>query len=175
MNYLETNDDYTHDVDFAKMNYQIRLTEPVEWFPDLVKENTSIERLNELLRSKIEMKNDSQILRTGNLFIEYKIDNKGDGILEISGLSRTEADEWFFNIGENKLFLTVNFLKWVYVNMERLEIETKANNNLLNRIGYGMIIPFYRLMELMIEFENIKETAATIKRVNEVMLKKKTL
>ena len=175
MKYLEPNHDYTHDVDLAKMGYQIKLTEALEWFPDLIKENESIEALNEILRSKIEMKNDSQILKTGNLFIEYKIDNRGDGVLEISGISKTEANEYFFNIGPIRLFLQVPFLKWLYINMERLELETKTNEkSQLNRIGYGMIIPFYKLMEFAIEYQNILETAAAIKRVRELKFNKKS-
>jgi len=170
MPYLETNNDHRFDVDFNQMGYQIKINPPNPNFPDLARENPSIESLNELLRSKIEMKSHQQTLKTGNLFIEYQIDNKGNGVLVPSGLSKTEAHEWFLNIGDMKLFLTVTFLKWIYNNKERLQIETKTNEKTADdHIGHGMIIPFWRVLLLQIEYDNEKTTAATQKRIKELM------
>jgi hypothetical protein len=173
MNYLETNDDYRFDVDFNQLNVQIKPSPPNPKFPDFAREQPSIDLLNQILKSKIEMKSHMQTLKTGNLFIEYQIDNRGDGVLVPSGLSKSEAGMWFLNIGDMGLFLTDEFLKWIFNNKERLEIETKTNEKTADdHIGHGIIIPFWRILELQIEYNQIKETAATQKRIRELMFSK---
>lgn len=171
--YIEPNDDYTHDIDFGKLNIQIKPSPINPNFPDFAREQPSIDLLNQILRSKTEMKSHMQTLRTGNLFIEYQIDNKGNGVVVPSGLSKSEADMWFLNIGDMGLFLTNEFLKWIFNNKEKLEIETKTNERTAdNHIGHGMIIPFWRLLELQIDYNQIKETAEIQKRIRELMLSK---
>lgn len=171
MNYLETNDDYKYDVDTAQMEYQIKPSPPNPRFPDLAREQPSIDLFNKILSSKIEMKSHNQTLKTGNLFIEYMIDNKGDGVLVPSGLSKTEANLWFLNIGDMAIFLSYEFLMWMFNNKERLELETKTNQKTAeDHIGHGLIIPFWRLVLLQIDYQ----TYLTQKRIKELMFNKNT-
>ena len=112
-------------------------------------EQPSVNLFNSIIGGTIEMKSHLQTLKTGNLFIEYKIDTKGDGEFNLSGLSVTKADYWFLNIGEMGLFLSYNFLKYLYDYRDALKIDSNNNGKTAkDHIGYGLIIPMWRLMEL---------------------------
>jgi hypothetical protein len=175
MKYLKTNDDYKYDVDLSQMNYQIEPSAPNPRFPDLAREQPSIDLLNRILSSKVEMKSHNQTLKTGNLFIEWQIDNKGDGVLVPSGLSKSEAGIWFLNIGDMALTLTDEFLKWIFTHRDKYEIETKTNEKTADdHIGHGLIIPWQRTLELQIIYQSELTAAATIKRVRELMFNKNT-
>lgn len=167
---LKMNDDYRFDVDMSQMDAQVEDINPFS-----TRELPSINLFNAIIRGKIEMKSHMQTLKTGNLFIEYQIDNRGDGVIVQSGLSKSEADFWFFNIGDMGLFLSGNFLIWIFNNKEKYEIETKTNEKTADdHIGHGLIIPFIRILELQIEYYRQIEAAATQKRVNELMFNKNT-
>jgi hypothetical protein len=171
MNYLKTNNDYRYDIDAAQMEYQIEPSAPNPRFPDLAREQPSIDLFNKILRSKIEMKSHNQTLKTGNLFIEYEIDNKGNGKFVPSGLSKSEADMWFLNIGDMAIFLSDEFLKWMFTNKEKLELETKTNEKTADdHIGHGLIIPFWRILELQIDYQS----HLTIKRIRQLYISKNT-
>jgi hypothetical protein len=112
-------------------------------------EQPSVNLLNQILDGKIEMKSHMQSLKTGNLFIEFEIDTKGNGIKVPSGLALTKADFYFLNIGDMALFLTVHFLKYLLKHKDVLELEVKDNGKTADdHIGYGLLIPMYRLMEV---------------------------
>jgi hypothetical protein len=167
---LKMNDDYRYDVDMAQMDWQVEDSNPFS-----TRELPSINLFNLIIKGKIEMKSHMQTLKTGNLFIEYQIDNKGDGVLVPSGLSKSEANFWFLNIGDMGLFLSDEFLQWIFKHQDRLEIETKTNEKTADdHIGHGLIIPFYRILELQIEYYQQIEAAATQKRVRELMFSNNT-
>lgn len=115
-----------------------------------VGELPSIRAFNRILDCKIEFKSHVQTQKTGNLFIEFQIDNKGDDVLTASGLSTTEADLWFLNISEHlQLTISTEMLKWFFDNRVKLELEEKSNEKTADdHIGYGLIIPMWRLCEL---------------------------
>jgi hypothetical protein len=114
-------------------------------------------------------------LKTGNLFIEYQIDNKGDGVLVPSGLSKSEANFWFLNIGDMGLFLSDDFLQWIFKHQDKLQIETKTNEKTaVDHIGHGLIIPFNRILELQIDYYRQIEAAAVQLRLRELNLRKNT-
>lgn len=171
MKYLKPNNDYRFDLDFALMGWQIEASKPNPKFPDLAREQPSIDLLNQILRSKVEMKSHNQTLRTGNLFIEWEIDNKGNGKFVPSGLSKSEAGFWFLNIGDMGLFLSDEFLKWMFENKEKLELETKTNHKTAeDHIGHGLIVPFWKLVLLQIDYQS----HLTQVRIREIMLNKNT-
>lgn len=167
---LKMNDDYRYDVDLSQLNAQVEDSNPFS-----TRELPSINLFNKILRSKLEMKSHMQTLKTGNLFIEFQIDNKGDGVLVPSGISTSEADMWFLNIGDMALFLTDEFLKWIFANQDKYELKPKTNEKTADdHIGHGLIIPFIRILELQIDYYRQIEAAATRKRVNELIYNKNT-
>lgn len=165
MRVLLMNDDHRFDVDMKQLQVKVEDNNP---FSD--RELPSINLFNAIISSKIEMKSHMQTLKTGNLFLEFEIDNRGNGVLDKSGLSTTEADFWFLNIGDMAIFLSYPFMKWMLDNRKRLKIEVKTNHKTAkDHIGHGLIIPMYRLMEIYMEYNNhlIKQ------RIAEVMKNKK--
>lgn len=132
-------------------------------------EQPSLDLLNRILTCKLEMKSHMQTLKTTNLFIEFMIDNKGDGELVQSGLNVTKADMYFLNIDEMGLFLPVRFLKWLLKYRDKLGIETKNNKRTADdHIGYGLIIPMWQLMDLYLKYHNAK----TRKRLQQLDINK---
>ena len=137
---IEMNDDYKFDIDLSQMNVQIDVTDlhsPAE--------KPSVDMLNSILSSKIEMKEHTKTLITHNLFIEYKIFKNGQMLS--SGLKLSEADYYFFNIHlEMGIFLSKRFLVFLFNKREAFNIETKNVRNADNYIGYGLIVPWNRIL-----------------------------
>jgi len=155
MKYIQMNDNKYYDVDLAKLEMQIDTNTK---FSET--EMPSLLLLNRILESKIEMKSHMQTLKTGNLFIEFEIDNKGDGFLVPSGLSTTHSDFYFLNIDEMGLFLPVTFLKYAFTNRNNFKPKLDIKNNEKtadDHIGHGLIIPMYRLQEIYNSFVTFKE------------------
>jgi len=151
MKLIKMNNDKYFDVDLSLAEAQIDSTNPFS-----KKELPSINLLNNLLSSKVEMKNHNRTTQTGNLCIEYEIDVQGNGFKIQSGLSTTHADYYFLNIDEMGLFLPVEFLKFIYSNREKFEIKTEPSKESKKYIGHSLLIPMYRLQELYNNYYNFK-------------------
>lgn len=168
MKYIKMNGDNTHDFDFADAGVQIDSSTRFA-----KSEQPSIDLLNRILSSKIEMKSHMQTLNTTNLFIEFMIDNKGNGDLVPSGLNTTKAGMYFLNIDEMGLFLPVRFLKYLLKYKDKLGIEVRNNLRTADdHIGYGLIIPMEKLMQYYLKYHNAKSRKRTAEVYNASKKKK---
>jgi hypothetical protein len=144
-----------YDIDTAQFGVQV---DESSRFSD--GELPSIRTFNRILNCKVEFKSHVQTNITGNLFIEFQIDNYGDGILKPSGISTSEADIWYLNISDDlQLTVSSDMLRWLLQNKEDLELEVKTNHKTAkDHIGYGLTIPMYRLMEVHMKYQYYKST-----------------
>lgn len=102
----------------------------------------SIDMLEQCLNSKVELKHHDATMTTNNLCIEYMIDKHGTGQYLPSGLSKTEAGHWVFNIGTAVLFLEVEFIKWVCRQHKRFNLKTKPPRGAKKYISKNFLINF---------------------------------
>lgn len=92
--------------------------------------------------TKIEFK--SMDVTKFTFFIEYKIDKKGNGLLEDSGIITTLSDKYWISIGDDIDFiLRTPFLKWLYEYRKEFKLEEGKvlPSTSRNWIGYGIYIP----------------------------------
>ena len=92
--------------------------------------------------SKIEFK--AMDATKFTFFIEYKIDKKGNGVLEDSGIIKTISDYYWISIGDDIDFiLRTAFLKWLFKYRKELKLEEGKvlPTTSRNWIGYGILIP----------------------------------
>lgn len=150
-NIIKMNDDDKFDVDLSQSMVQVDDTDL--FHPD---ETPSINLLNRILGGKIEIKNHDTATHYGNLFIEYKI--LKDGVFKWSGLSTTKADFWLFTIKDMAYFYPTEFLKYMFKNKKTLGLKIKNNDYETNYIGYGLIVPIARVIELHNNWTQHKQT-----------------
>ena len=168
MRYVNMNDNKYFDIDMEEAQVQIVKDVHSE------KELPSVNLLNRILSNKIEMKSHVQTLKTKNLFIEFQVDSYGNGIKKPSGISVTQSDMYFLNIGEMGLFLPVSFLKFLMSNYEKLGLEIKDNQKTgKDNIADGLIIPMDMLMNLYLEYEKYRNEEA-LTRVRRKLYPNKT-
>ena len=105
---------------------------------------------------KVEIKDHNKAMHTTNLFIEYKLDKRGDGKIEGTGLRTTKADFWLFNMGKSLIIVETNFLKFCFNNRKDklFNLRTADNKYEKNHIGYGMLIPIAKLPYLLGKYED---------------------
>jgi hypothetical protein len=144
--------------DFSLREFKIKFPTDGVYHPA---ELNAYEILQKIVDGKVEIKDHNKSMDTGNLFIEFKIDNKGDGKLVQSGLRTTEADYWLFNIGTGLIIVETNFLKHCFNNRKIFGLRTADNSKYeTNHIGYGLLIPISRLTTLLKiyqDFINLKQ------------------
>jgi len=142
------------DCDFSLRNFNIKFpTDGVHHPAEL----NAYQILQKIVDGTVEIKDHNKAMDTGNLFIEYKIDKKGDGKLISSGLRLTKADYWLFNIGTGLIFTETNFLKHCFNNRNVFGLRTADNSKYeTNHIGYGLLIPISRLPMLLKIYEQYK-------------------
>ena len=141
---IEQNNDERYDYDLGLEPKLIDRTNP---FHPMEEESSSI--LEKIINSKIEMKHHDSTMTTGNILIEFKIDKKGNGNFIPSGLSLTQSDYYFLNIGTAGLFLPAEFLKWVCRRHKRFKLKIKRNRRQDSYIGKGFLIPMSQLPYLL--------------------------
>ena len=75
-----------------------------------VGEDKTLDIVDAITESRIEVKTDYGVWKTGNLYIEYeKQDRKGDWVP--SGIATTEADYWAFAFKDGAIFVETTRLK----------------------------------------------------------------
>lgn len=150
---LPFNDNGAFDVPMYLLNAYV---DPASRFSD--GELPSINTLNAFLNCKLELKSMVQAINTGNLFIEFEIDNRGDGVITRSGISTTESDFYWCNITDDLIIIpSVPMLKWFVDNKEDLGLQVKSNaSHATDHIGYGIIIPLSELMALHLKYQYYK-------------------
>lgn len=139
---LEQNGDCKFDIDLAQNGINEISREGMH---SKRYETISIELLEKILNSKIEMKNNDTCMVKGNLFIEYQIQPKYTNNWNDSGIRTSEADYYFFNTGTGALFLELDFLKFCYDKRERFKIPVDITNNVrvyggVDYLGKGMLL-----------------------------------
>ena len=137
--------------DFSLVNFKIKF--PTDGVHHPAELNAYV-ILQKLVDGTIEIKDHNKSMDTNNLFIEFKIDKKGDGVITSSGLRTTTADYWLFNIGTGLIIVETNFLKYCFNNRKTFSLRETNNDYELNHIGYGLLIPISRLTSLLKTYEN---------------------
>lgn len=92
--------------------------------------------------SKIEFK--AMDVTKFTFFIEYKIDRKGNGEFEDSGIVKTISDYYWISIGDDiDYILRTPFLKWLFKYRKELKLEEGKvlPTTSRNWIGYGIYVP----------------------------------
>jgi hypothetical protein len=141
---IKQNDNEKYDYDLGLEQKQLDRLNP---FHPMEEESSSI--LEHIINSKIEMKHHDSTMTTGNILIEFKIDKQGNGTYVPSGLSLSESDYYFLNIGVAGVFLPVNFLKWIGRRHKRFKLKIVPNRRQDTYIGKGFLIPFGQLPYLL--------------------------
>jgi hypothetical protein len=138
---LEQNGDCKFDIDLAQHE---RIEISRQGMHSAAYETISINLLEKILNSKIEMKNNDTCMDTGNLFIEFEIQPKYSNDWQDSGIRTSECDYYFFNTGTGALFLELGFLKFCYDKRERFKIPITTNRikvyGGVDWIGKGMLL-----------------------------------
>jgi hypothetical protein len=137
--------------DFSLAEFNIKFPTDGVHHPD---ELNAYKILQKLVDGTIEIKDHNKAMDTGNLFIEFKIDKKGDGVIKGSGLRTTKADYWLFNIGTGLIITETNFLKYCFNNRKKFSLRVTSNSYESNHIGYGFLIPISRINSLLNVYEN---------------------
>jgi len=107
------------------------------------KEITSIRSFNRILSGKTELKAEDKTEKT--LFIEYEIDEEGNGIFKPSGLSTTQAGTWRINVKRLVFEFDTNFLSFCYEHMDTFKFLIRPSEE--NKyIGRGFCIPVCDLL-----------------------------
>lgn len=75
-----------------------------------VGEDKVLDTLDALVESRIEVKTDYGVWKTGNLFIEFEKQNR-DGDWVPSGIAATEADYWAFAFKDGALIVETSRLR----------------------------------------------------------------
>jgi hypothetical protein len=109
------------------------------------KEGSSVKCFNRILSGNTELKAEDKTLKT--LFIEYEIDEEGNGTFKPSGLSTTEAGTWRINVKRLVFELDTNFLRFCYEHRETFKFLIRPSKD--NKwIGRGICIPVCDLLNL---------------------------
>ena len=137
---IQMNKDGDHDIDLRQMHYQID-TSSIHSKSEL----NAVEKLNELINSKVELKNCQSKV---NLFVEYSIDKNNNGEFEPSGILTSNADKWRFTVGLMTLEFDLEFLLYLYNNKELLGITTGDVKNTKKYKAYGLLVPIKDLFKL---------------------------
>jgi hypothetical protein len=140
------NDDDKFDFSLAKFNIKFPTEEKDVHHPA---ELNAYKILQLIVDGKVEIKDHNKAMDTNNLFIEFKIDKKGNGVITKSGLRTTTAEYWLFNIGASIIIVETNFLKYCFNNRNNLNLRETDNGYESFNIGYGYLIPISRLPSLL--------------------------
>lgn len=156
------NNDCKFDIDLAQ-NGRNEISR--EGMHSAAYESISIELLEKILNSKIEMKNNDTCMDTGNLFIEFEIQPRFSNEWQDSGIRTSEADYYFFNTGTAALFLELGFLKFCYEKRERFKIPITTNRmhvyGGVDWIGRGMLLKMGNL-PYWLEFYHTEKLGLTL-------------
>jgi hypothetical protein len=147
MRILETNDDYKFDVDLSQL---LTMVDDKNLFHK--KEESSFKSLNKLITNKVELK--SQDRSKNFIWLEYGIVE--NGIYKDSGISTSEAEVYRITIGQVVLEFTSNYLKWLVLKREELDIP-ECKNNAENYIGYGINIPLAQILHYQKQYFQSQE------------------
>jgi hypothetical protein len=147
MRILNTNDDYKFDVDLSQLDCSI---DDSNLFHK--KEESSFKTLNKLLNSKVELK--SQDKSKNFIWLEYGIEV--NGIYHDSGISTSVAEIYRITVGQITLEFPSNYLKWLVLKREQLDIP-ECKNRAENYIGYGINIPLAQILHYQKEFHQSQE------------------
>ena len=109
------------------------------------KEGSSVRCMNRILSGKTELKAEDKTLKT--LFIEYEIDEEGNGTFKPSGLSTTEAGTWRINVKRLVFELDTNFLRFCYEHRETFKFLIRPSEE-DKWIGMGICIPVCDILNL---------------------------
>jgi hypothetical protein len=118
--------------------------------------------------TKIEFKSMDSTKFT--FFIEYKIDKKGNGELEDSGIITTMADKYWISINDDiDYVIRTPFLKWLYKYRNELKIEEGKvlPSTSKNWIGYGIYVPVDCIYEYQKMFVDYRQGVS----IEEIVLK----
>jgi hypothetical protein len=103
-------------------------------------ELSSIKCFNRILTGKTELKAEDKTLKT--LFIEYEIDQQGNGNFVPSGLSTTEAGTWRINIRRLVIEIDSQFLQFCYEHKDKFNFLIRPSKE--NKwIGRGFCLPIW--------------------------------
>jgi len=132
MRIIEMNNDDKFDIDLSSIDAKINDTNlftPAE--------KPTVDAVNKFISTKHEFKNQPSTLTTNNFFVEYKMLVKGKE--HYSGIHTTQAELQTYSVGPMLFSFPTEFLYWVYLNKNRLNIpEGKKNDT--DYIATGMLI-----------------------------------
>lgn len=151
------NQDKYFDVDLSQIDASI--DDKKFFHPD---EEFCVKMLNDILGSKIEIKNQDRALTTGNLFIEYQVEV--NGIVQPSGISTSKAEWWMMKVGETCQLYPISFLRYIFDNREDLDLNIKDNGYQKNYVGYGLILPLNKVQELLVKYKTYQQQES-LKRI----------
>jgi len=121
-----------------------------------VGEEKALDILDALSESRIEVKTDYGVWKTGNFYIEYeKQDRKGDWVP--SGITTTEADYWAFAFKDGAIFVETSRLKQLTAkHIEEGNIGFRPGNS--NSAGSrGVKLPLNNLTDVITSFGDDRE------------------
>lgn len=147
MKILNTNDDYRFDVDLSQLDCMV---DEQNLFHK--KERTSFQSLNRLITNKVELK--SQDKSKNFIWLEYAIEVNGK--LMDSGISISEAKVYRITIDQIVLEFPSNFLKWLVLKREQLDIP-ECKNRAENYIGHGINIPLSQILHYQKDYFQSQE------------------
>ena len=144
MRILEMNNDDKFDIDLSSIDAKINDTNLFT-----CSEKPSVDAVNKFISTTHEFKNQASTKLTSNFFVEYRMLVKGK--YHDSGIVTSQAELQTYTVGPIIHSYPTEFIKWIYLNRKRLFIqETQKNDS--DYIGYGILIPIYRVFDLYNEY-----------------------
>jgi hypothetical protein len=140
MRILEMNNDDKFDIDLSSIDAKINDTNL--FTPS---EKPSVDAVNKFISTTHEFKNQSSTKFTSNFFVEYRMQVKGK--YHDSGIVTSQAELQTYTVGPLIHSYPTEFIKWIYLNRKRLVIQESQKND-IDYIGYGILIPIYRIFDL---------------------------
>ena len=148
MRILNMNDDDKFDIDLSQIEAKIDDNNLFD-----KSEKPTVDAINKFISTKHEFKNQKASLITGNFFVEYRMRVKGR--YHDSGIITTKADLQTYTVNEMIFSFPTEFIYWVYINKESLEIQDAKKND-TDYIATGILIPIYRIFDLYKDYHQQK-------------------
>lgn len=162
---IRINDDETYDIHMSDCNSYINTESSF-----CKSEKGGYEGINRFLHSTVEVKFHLSAIDYNSLFVEYQTYFRKENENRLSGIHTSEADCWWFEMGEVSIRIDTEYLKWLYTNRNTLNFEEKPSHD-HSHVATGFIVPIGLILPLLKKYKDEKN----MKRIREVYENKKNI
>lgn len=148
------NDDYRYDIDMSTAGLKIDDTNVFDKV-----EIPSIQSFNKFISCKHEFKNQQATITTGNFYIEYRMNVKGED--QDSGILTTQADLQTYTVDECIYSYPTEFIRYLYDNRKTLNLPEQQKLHYKSYsdsryVAFGILVPVSMMNELYSNYKKIK-------------------